>query len=549
MASSNSAPQPSTVPKLPLDIIYSIGLSVASETLEQTGLYVKHDFEPKYKPDRSTLHHLTYLSKATRDVLEPLLYRYFTFTTPQGVMNTFITLIQRPELRKHVQQIASFTALSGPDIRKRQLPICKKIWSKRCPSDKPALMRLLSGAGLHDLAWSACMLERTKQRFMFSPDFKHDGILEIMFAAILFLTPNVTTFMWRDMNTNPKAFILDHIMSETVEAGVPLMPKLQYLRTEKSAFVEARQAQFFTPHVNMWDNLQTLFLNDVDLDVEFFEMLVRGDFKENRPVKELYIRCVSGAEIPGSLSSFPPGFELSSTAVLNANDPDQDKEKFNAFPNLELLDIRLVHHHERYENGSPTLKAFMHAVGCPKVLKLEGHRLPRKQLDTGVVHDKLTYLKVRDHLPASESRMCDSTTLLQGLNQWWGISSHMVPNLTKIEWDHYTFQREDLSGEDKAVWQVVGEEEWEDDSNHGNNDDFNWVVDEDQQVRHVADNIYYDPQTDEYFEDGFEHIMAALRNMNIDPNIEQHFHQELLRVQGRHHHRHNHNHNHPHFGA
>jgi hypothetical protein len=381
-------------------------------------------------------------------------------------------------------------------------------------------MRLLDGAGLHKLAWSACMLERTKQRFMFSPDFKHDGILELMFAAILFLTPNVTTFMWRDMNTNPKAFILDKIMGDTIKADIPLMPKLQYLSTEKSAFVEAKQAQFFTPHVNMWDNLHTLYLNDIDLDVEFIEMIVKGDFKKDRPVKELHIRCVSGAEVPGSMSSFPPGFELSSTELLNPDDPEQDKDKFKAFPNLELLDIRFVHHQERYENGSPTLKAFLHAVGCPKVLQLEGHRLPRSQLRTGVVHDKLTHLIVREHGPESGSRTCDSGTLLIGLNQWWSVSSPSVPNLTRIDWDHYKFQREDLSGEDKAVWQVIGEDEWEDASNRGHDED--WSDDEDESIQHVYDNVYYDPQTGEYFEDGYGTLMAALQSMDIQQHLQNH---------------------------
>ncbi|KAL4722941.1 hypothetical protein ACLX1H_010181 [Fusarium chlamydosporum] len=495
MAAPDPERQPSTIPKLPLDIIYNIGLAVAANPLEQAKLYVKSEYNPRFKPNRSTLHRLTYLSRATKDVLEPLLYRHLTFTSPLEVMNAFINLIQRPDIRQHVQYIASFSPLSGPPVRKRDLPLCKKFWSRRCPSDKPAVMRLLDGAGLHKLAWSACMLERTKQRFMFSPDFKHDGILELMFAAILFMSPNVTTFTWRDMNTNPKAFILDRIMSETVEAGIPLMPKLQYLNTEKSAFVEAKQAQFFTPHVNMWDNLQTLHLNDIDLDVEFIEMLVKGDFKENRPVKELYIHCVAGAERSGSLSSFPPGFELSSTELLNPDDPEQDKEKFKAFPNLELLDIRFVYHQDRYENGSRTLKAFLHAIGAPKVLKLEGHRLPQSQLKTGITHDKLTYLKVREHGPDPGSVQCDSQTLITGLNQWWSNSSQLTPNLTRIDWDHYRFQREDLSGEDKAVWQMVGEEEWEDDSNHDSDDDSDSAMSAGHMMQHIYDDIYFDPDT------------------------------------------------------
>ncbi|RGP66792.1 hypothetical protein FSPOR_6387 [Fusarium sporotrichioides] len=523
MASSDPAPQPSadptpkpsTIPRLSLDIIYNIGLTIVADPFEQARLYSNHDNDPEYLPDRTTLHRLTYLSKATKDVLEPLLYRHFTFTTPQDVMSTFITLVQRPELRQHTQYIASFSPLSGPAVRKRELPKCKKLWSKRCPSDKPALMRLLDNAGLHKLAWSACMFERTKQRFMFSPDFKHDGILEIMFAAILFLTPNVTTFIWRDMNTNPKAFLLDHILDEVVKAGVPLMPKLSYLNTEKSAFVEAKQAQFFTPHINMWDNLHTLYLNDVDLDVEFIEMLARGDFKKDRPVKELHILCVPGSEKPGSMSSFPPGFELSSTGILDPNDLDKDKEMFDAFPNLEHLSIRFVHHQHRYENGSLTLKAFLHAVGCPKFLQLEGHKLPFNILDTGVTHKRLAHLKVREYDPQSRSRTLQSESLLTGLNSWWGENSPPVPNLTRIDLDHYSFEREDLSDEERTVWKVIGEDEWEDDSSDGFDDDDESLIDEGEPIRHVYDNVYYDPQEDQYFEDGYSTLMAALQEMGI----------------------------------
>ncbi|KAM0240322.1 hypothetical protein ACHAPO_002218 [Fusarium lateritium] len=525
---TDPAPKPSTVPQLSLDIIYNIGLAVVGDPFEQARLYAKHDGDPEYLPDRTTLYRLTYLSKATKGVLEPLLYRHFIFATPQDVMSTFITLIQRPELRQHAQYIASFSPLSGPGVRKRELPKCKKLWSKRCPSDKPALMRLLDGAGLHNLAWSACMLERTKQRFMFSPDFKHDGILEIMFAAILFLTPNVTTFMWRDMNTNPKAFILDHIMHEAVKSGIPLMPKLQYLNTEKSAFVEAKQAQFFTPHVNMWDDLHTLILNDVDLDVEFIEMLARGEFKKDRPVKELHVLCVPGSEKPGSMSSFPPGFELSSTTILDVGDLDKNKERFEAFPNLELLSIRFVHHQHRYENGSLTLRAFLHAVGCPKVLKLEGHKLPFNVLDTGVTHDRLTHLKVREYDPQSRSRTLQSESLLSGLNSWWGGNSSLVPNLTRIDLDHYRFQREYLSDEDKTVWKVVGEDEWEDDSNNGfdYDDDDQSDMDEEEVVRHVHDNVFYNPLEDEYFEAGYSTLMAALQQMGIQQVTQANLHHE-----------------------
>ncbi|KAM0242914.1 hypothetical protein ACHAP5_007097 [Fusarium lateritium] len=470
MADSDPASQPSTVPKLPLDVLYNIGLALAEGPLDEARAYVDSGYRSTLVPEHivggtgtNPLYKFTYLSRATKALLEPLLYRHIILYRPHDVTNLFITLIQRPEIRQHVQDISAFPDMAGPLVRKLYLASCKKIWAARCPSDKPALMRLLDGAGLHQLAWSACMLERTKQRFMFSPDFKHDGILELMFAGILFLTPNVTELHWRDLNTNPKAFILDRIMSETVDAGVPLMPKLKILNTEKSAFEFSKQAQFFTSHISLWDNLQTLFLNDIDLDVEFIEMLTAGDFKENRPVKELHISCVSGSETPGSMSSFPRGFVLSSTLLLDPKEPDLDKDKFKAFPNLELLDIRFVFHYERLEHGSPTLRAFLHAVGCPERIYLAGHPLPIDTFDTGVIHPNLKYLNVREFRLNAPAKTAERDSLVAGLNSLWQTKSRIVPNLCEIDWDHYKFKREDLEGEERAVWGVVGEEEWEDD--------------------------------------------------------------------------------------
>ncbi|KAH7246405.1 hypothetical protein BKA59DRAFT_556128 [Fusarium tricinctum] len=494
MAISDPTPQPSAAPKLPLDVLYNIGLILAEAPLEEAKAYVDSDYQPYLMPGHTwdgtwtnPLHKFTYLSKTTKALLEPLLYRHLILYRPQDVTNFFITLIKRPEIRQHVQDISAFPDMTGPIVRKLYLPACKKIWAARCPSDKPALMRLLDGAGLQKLAWSACMLERTKQRFMFSPDFKHDGILELMFAGILFLTPNVTEFHWRDSNTNPKAFILDRIMGETVDAGVPLMPKLKVLSTEKAAFEFSKQAQFFTPHIGLWDNLHTLHLNDIDLDVEFIEMLVAGEFKENRPVKELYISCVSGSEIPYSLRSFPPDFELSSTLLLNQDEPDLDKAKFKAFPNLTLLDVCFVHHVQRLHTGSPTLRSFLHAVGCPERIHLAGHTLPINAFNTGVIHPKLKYLKVREFQPDAPARTAERDVLVAGLNRFWQEQCHVVPNLCEIDWDHYKFKREDLEGEERAVWGVVGEEEWEDESGVDSDDD-DFVIEEDEDDLYFLEN-------------------------------------------------------------
>ncbi|KAF4453053.1 hypothetical protein F53441_4284 [Fusarium austroafricanum] len=487
-AASRPASEPS-IPNLPLDIIHNIGLVLASEDLEASESQINNNCDCYVDPKGgSPLYKLTYLSKATKEILEPLLYRHVTLSNPERVTNTFITLIQRPELRQHVKYICCFARLSGPAIRKRVLPSCKAIWAKRCPSDKPALMRLLDGAGLHKLAWSACMLERTKQRFMFSPDFKHDGILELMLASIIFMSTNATTFIWRDCNNNPKAFILDTIMCDAVHDGLPLMPNLQRLSTEKAEFDTSKQAQFFTPHINLWDNLYKLHLNDIDLDMEFVQMLCNGSFKENRPVRELYIHCVQGSERPEDFTSFPPGFILDSSRLLNQLNHDHDKDKFKAFPNLTLLDVKFVFHRARSEIGSLTLKAFLHAVGCPERLCLTSHPLPTMTLDTGVIHSKLKYLKVRELHPKAPAKVTSKDNLVAGLNSFWSNKSKTVPNLREIDWDHYHFKREDMEGEDKAVWSLVGEEDWEDDS-ESDDEDF-----DDDHIEEMREMGFVDPE-------------------------------------------------------
>ncbi|KAF4967239.1 hypothetical protein FSARC_5151 [Fusarium sarcochroum] len=467
MAGPSSA---STLPALPLDILYNIGLALASDPIEEAREYMKSEYDPGQKPRLSALRHLTYLSHATKGILEPLLYRHITFTRPEQVTLFFITLIQRSELRQHVQYIASFAELTGTAVRKRQLPACKRLWSSRCPSDKAALLRILDKNGLHGLAWAASLLERTKGRFMFNADFKHDGILELIFASIVFLTPNVTTFIWLDTNTNPKAMLLDLIFQSGIAADLPLMPNLQVLHTEKAAFNDNTQAAFFTPHINLWDNLKKLYLNDMDFDDEFIKILVRGDFKDNRPVKELYVRCVSGGEHPGDMNSFDPHDELPGTQLLSETDPDQDKDKFKAFPNLTLLDVKFAFHEGRALTGSRTLRSFMHAVGAPERILLTGHPMPIKALSTGITHPQLKYLRVKEIIKSAPSKSDSKDNLVAGLNQFWNSKPELVPSLCEIDWDGYKFRREDLEGEDKAVWVLKGEEDWEDDSDDDDDD-------------------------------------------------------------------------------
>ncbi|KAF5027398.1 hypothetical protein F66182_475 [Fusarium sp. NRRL 66182] len=480
-ASSPLAPTtPPPPPRLPLDVIHNIGLMLAADPLEETRRYMRSDYALYLQPlasapCASALRCLTYLSHATRDVLEPLLYRHLTLTTPQQVTSIFITLIQKPKIRPHVQYIACFAQLTGPPVRKHMLPRCRQIWNARCETDKAAFIRLLDQSGLHFLAWGAAHLERAKSRFMFNADFKHDAILELMFAAVLFLTPNVTTFIWRDTNTKPVNVVMDTIMGVGIRADYPLMPNLQYLNTEKAAFHEAKQAPFFTSHVNLWDNLTKLYINDVDFDKEFIEMLIKGDFDENRPVKELYIRCVSGGESPGDVNSFGPQQVLPGTQLLDEQDPDQDRDKFKAFPNLDLLHVRFAFHDPRAQHGSPTLRAFLHAVGAPERLVLSGHPLPLAALDTGVAHPRLKYLGVREVLRTAPPKTESKDSLVLKLNHVWSLKSELVPNLPNlcaIDWDHYQFRRKGLEGEDKdkALWFLEGEDEWEDESGASDDD-------------------------------------------------------------------------------
>ncbi|KAM0561611.1 hypothetical protein ACHAPJ_002779 [Fusarium lateritium] len=454
----------STVPALPLDILYNVGLALASDPIEEAREYMKSEYHPNQKPRLSALRHLTYLSHATKGILEPLLYRHITFTRPEQVTLFFITLIHRPELRQHIQYIASFAELTGPAVRKRRLPACKRLWSSRCASDKAALFRILDKNGLHGLAWAASLLERSRGRFMFNADFKHDGILELIFASIVFLTPNVTTFIWLDTNTNPKSTALDVLFKSGISADLPLMPKLQVLHTEKAAFNDSTQAAFFTPHINLWNNLQKLYLNDMDFDNEFIKLLVKGDLKENRPVKELYVRCTSGGEVPGNRNAFQWVEELPGMQLLSENDPDQDKDKFKAFPNLTLLDVKFAFHEGRANLGSPTLKAFIHAVGAPERILLTGHPVPMRALSTGVIHPRLKYLRVKETWESALTKIEHKDNLAAALNTFWSSRPNLVPNLRELDWDGYKFRREDLEGDEKGVWVLTGEEEWEDDS-------------------------------------------------------------------------------------
>lgn len=461
---------PKTPPQLPLDIIYNIGLQLIQDPKQR--LETLHG--PVWLPqdNNKDLRALTYASRATRDLLEPLLYRHVALTKPQQVCSFFVTLVAAPRLRQHVQHFGCFARLNGPQVRKGALPECKKFWQKHHGSQRMSILTAIAGLGFPSLVWAASVWERKKGRFVFNADFRHDAVLELMFACTLFLLTNVQTFVWKDLDGKPIAPLLTYLFDVGVTADLPLMPKLKVLDTWKETLDEQGRAQFFPFRTHIWENLHTLYLNAFDLDNEFTDLAVKGDFKKDLPIKKLYVHCATGSQHLYHPGMYRTGQTVSSDSGLDAVDPDKDKDKFQAFRNLELLEVNFTWFELRAHDGSRALKALLHAVGAPERLNLLGHPLPMKALSTGVVHSRLKYLKVTEVIRNAPSSVQSKDSLIAKLHELWETKDwkRLVPNLCEIDWDHYKFRRTDLEGDDKAVWTLEDEEEWEDEDDEDDDD-------------------------------------------------------------------------------
>ncbi|RSL62599.1 hypothetical protein CEP54_005566 [Fusarium duplospermum] len=455
---------------LPLDIIYNIGL--------QLSLDPSHYLETPQGPCPLPTNHnkdlraLTYISRATRDLLEPLLYRHVALIRPQEVCSFFITLANAPHLRQHIQHFGCVARLNGPQVRKDALPECRALWRKHFGSKRGSILEVITRIGFPNMIFVASVWERKKNRFVFNADFRHDAALEMLFVITLFLLPNVQTFVWKDLDGRPFNALLTYLFDAALMTGVPLMPKLKVLNTWKETLAVNERAQFFMYKTDLWENLETLYLNSVDLDNEFTDMVVKGDFKKNLPVKKLYIHCPSGAEKIWHPGMYHAGQDVLSATAFDADHPDDDKSKFKAFRNLELLDIKFTWFESRALGGSGALRALLHAVGAPERLNLTGHPLPMAALSTGVVHSRLKYLKVKELIRNAPSSVRSRDALIASLNNLWDAKDwkRLVPNLCEIDWDHYKFRRKDLEGEDKAVWTLEDEEEWEDEDDDDDDD-------------------------------------------------------------------------------
>ncbi|RSM03021.1 hypothetical protein CEP52_007676 [Fusarium oligoseptatum] len=447
---------------LPLDIIYNIGLQLSLDPSHR--LETLHGPCPLPTNHNKDLRALTYSSRATKDLLEPLLYRHVVLMKPQEVCSFFITLAEAPHLRQHVRHFGCVSRLNGPQVRKDALPECRAIWRKNYGSKRGSVLEVITKVGFPNMMFAASVWERKKNRFVFNADFRHDAVLEMLFVITLFLLPNVQTFVWKDLDGRPFNVLLTYLFDAALMMGVPLMPKLKVLNTWKETLAVNERAQFFMYKTNLWENLETLYLNSVDLDNEFTDMVLKGDFKKNLPVKKLYVHCPSGAENLWHPGMYHVGQTMLSETALDSDHPDTDKGKFKAFRNLELLDIKYTWFENRALEGSRALKSLLHAVGAPERLNLIGHPLPMKALSTGVVHSRLKYLKVKELIRNAPSSVRSRDALIASLNDLWDAKDwkRLVPNLCEIDWDHYKFRRKDLEGEDKAVWTLEDEEEWED---------------------------------------------------------------------------------------
>jgi len=69
---------------------------------------------------------------------------------------------------------------------------------------------------------------------------------------------------------------------------------------------------------------------------------------------------------------------------------------------------------------------------------------------------------------------------------------------------------------------MIGEDEWEDDSNDDYDSD-DVFGDEGDEIEHLHDNVYYNHTTGEVFQDGYEELMMALHQMHVNGDLPDNF--------------------------
>lgn len=414
-----------TSPTDPLieDIIYHIGLCLLPEPWEKPPSPAEHDY---FERDMACLRRLTYLSRATKRLLEPLLYRFVLLATPSEVVHFYIDLVQRPRIREYVRHMACVTNRRPPmdthDLRVNRM--LRVILDERIGGRENKLSLMKQGAAweLYVRASSETGTEKTPEERL-GQMLNVRGDVDYMIRSILLTTTKLKTLVWTIDEPRMNGRTVNQVLKQAVWAGHPPLPDLEIMALKpcRGCFLEDLSWQ-----EGCWKNLRRLVLHDTDFDDDFWGILVTSLGPQGVvPAEEFIVRRREGQAID-QLTMMPgPDGSRSMERLLRAHMSDISR----TFEKLKLLDISFGYFQPRNETGSPMLEAFLRWAGAPERLRLTGHPPPLKALARGTVHSRLRSIQVKEW---RDEGGLEQDGMRQKVEDWWRRNSAAVPNLEEF---------------------------------------------------------------------------------------------------------------------
>ncbi|RSL62602.1 hypothetical protein CEP54_005565 [Fusarium duplospermum] len=414
-------------PRKPLieDIIYHVGLCFVPEPWETAPTPAEAgDFEM----DMYYLRKLTYLSRATKWLLEPLLYRFILLSKPQDVVHFYIDLIQIPRIREYVRHLACVTHRRSPGSMSdlRVIRILRKILDERIGGRENKLSLMKQGAAW-ELYVQACSETHKAAQERLGHGLNMRGDIDYMIRSILLTVTKLKTLVWQLDEYYSHHGRASEILRSAARYDHVLLPDLEVMALHPHPSSGCRQyshLQDFSWEQGCWKNLRRLVLYDTDFDQDFDEMIFKGlGFEVVVPVEELIVRRREDQDVRRVNSSLD-------AAISNhgAHRP-WDEENLAIFKNLKLLDVSFGYFSRRNEEGSAMLETFLHWVGCPERLRLTGHPPPFYALSRGAVHSRLKSIRVKEWMDEED---LEQDEVRQKVEDWWRSHSAVVPNLEEF---------------------------------------------------------------------------------------------------------------------
>ncbi|RSM03022.1 hypothetical protein CEP52_007677 [Fusarium oligoseptatum] len=407
------------------DIIYHVGLCFVPEPWEMAPTPTEADY---FEMDMYYLRKLTYLSRATKRLLEPLLFRFVLLSKPQDVVHFYIDLIQIPRIREYVRHLACVTHRRSPgsmsDLRVNR--VLQKILDERIGGRENKLSLMKQGAAWEPFA-QACSVTNTTPEQHLGPGFNMRGNIDYMIRSILLTTTKLKTLVWQLDEFYSKSSRTSEILISAARHDHVLLPDLEVMALNPHPASGCRQyshLQDFSWERGCWKNLRRLVLYDTDFDVDFEEMIFKGlGFEVVVPVEELIVMRREGQDIRRVNSSLD--------AVISSHGAHRpwDEENLPIFENLKLLDVSFGYFSRRNQEGSAMLETFLRWVGCPERLRLTGHPPPFNALGRGAVHSRLKSIRVKEWMDEED---LEQGEVRQKVEDWWRGHSAVVPNLEEF---------------------------------------------------------------------------------------------------------------------